>query len=65
MALTIYREISYLSARQRGSNVEEAADRRRSLHGGGPSRSSPMMPFEWPHYPSRFLSQINLVFVHE
>ncbi|MFZ0222427.1 MAG: hypothetical protein WAM42_12150 [Candidatus Nitrosopolaris sp.] len=28
------------------------SSRRRSIHGGGPSRSSPMMPFEWPHYPS-------------
>ena len=38
----------YLSARQNGSSPDGGSSRRRSLHGGGLSCSSPMMPLEWP-----------------
>ena len=33
------------------------SSRRRPLHGGGPSCSSPMTPFEWPHSPSGLIHQ--------
>jgi len=43
---------SYLSARQSGSNPEEASAAADRYMEEVLQRSSPMMPFDWPHDPS-------------
>ena len=37
-----------ISARVKVGAIQRRSRHCRSLHGGGPSHSSPMMPFEWP-----------------